>query len=192
MKKAKTQGKKAKVEDTKAAKVAKESEVTKGPRTFEAAEPTEPRTVKAVGKYLKISPTKVHGVLDLIRGRSIEEARRVLRFSPKRGARFSLKVLDSAVANAGSVDEAGWVVFDARANKGPFFRRKRDPKARGSWGMITTPSTHLTIGIVEKVPKVAEETKVAKASKQRKEVEEPRVRGREESKKVKNKDGGKK
>jgi len=114
----------------------------------------EPREAFAVGRYLKISPTKVRGVLDLIRGQPVVEARRILRFSPRRGARFALKVLNSAAANAGisgGVDGRAWSVFEARADKGPSFRRKRDHKARGQWGIIATPSTHLIIKIREKL-----------------------------------------
>jgi large subunit ribosomal protein L22 len=118
-----------------------------------AAEPAagigdEVKQARAIGRYLKISPTKVRGVLDLIRGQTVTEARRVLRFSSRKGAKLALKVLDSAVANAettGVGGEDGWVVAEARADKGPLFRKRRDPKARGSWGMITTPSTHLMI-----------------------------------------------
>jgi len=120
----------------------------------EAVGVAESREARAVGRYLKISPTKVRGVLGLVRGRTVVEARRILRFSPRKGARFALKVLDSAVANArrvsGTVGEENWVVSDARADKGPVFRKKRDPKARGSWGMIATPSTHLKIVISAK------------------------------------------
>lgn len=120
------------------------------PKAVETQEEALPKEARAVGRYLKISPTKVRGVLDLIRGQAVVEALRVLRFSPRKGARLALKVLNSAVANAktkGQFGEEGWVVSDARADKGPFFRKKRDPKAKGQWGIITTPSTHLKIVI---------------------------------------------
>lgn len=116
----------------------------------EQMEKTLPAEAYAVGRHLRISPTKVRGVLDLVRGETVAEGKRILRFSPKRGAELTLKVLNSAVANAktkGQFDEKSWIVVEARADKGPLFRRKLDPKARGSWGMIKTPSTHLKIVI---------------------------------------------
>jgi large subunit ribosomal protein L22 len=120
------------------------------PKVIETQEEVIQKEAHAVGRYLKISPTKVQGVLDLIRGQPVVEALRVLRFSPRKGARLALKVLNSAVASAknkGQFDGEMWVVSDARADKGPFFRKKRDPKAKGQWGIITTPSTHLKIVI---------------------------------------------
>ena len=106
--------------------------------------------VQAVGRYLKISPTKMRGVLDLVRGEPLEEARRILKFSSRRGALMCLKVLDSAIANARrrkDFNEKSWIVSDIRADKGPVFRRKLDYKARFGRGLIKTCSTHLTIKI---------------------------------------------
>ncbi|GMR19103.1 MAG: hypothetical protein BMS9Abin34_229 [Patescibacteria group bacterium] len=107
---------------------------------------------RACGRYLKVSPTKVRDLMDLIRGRSLTEAETVLKFSGRRGAQFALKVLHSAVANAGSaLDRKSWVVTEARADKGPIFRRRLDPKPRGARGLITANSTHLTIAIGSRV-----------------------------------------
>ncbi len=103
---------------------------------------------RARGRYLKIPPTKVRDILDLIRGESLEEAERILKFSGRKGARAALKVLRSAQANAGvGSNKEGWVVTEAVADKGPRFRRRIDPKPRGSAGLITTYSTHLTVGV---------------------------------------------
>ena len=123
---------------------------TKPTKAVEVSEAVGPKEAHAVGKYLKISPTKVRGVLDLIRGETVAEAERILRFSPKKGAKIALKVLNSAVANIGAkgqFDEKSWIISDARADKGPIFRRKLDPKARGARGTIATPSMHLKIVI---------------------------------------------
>lgn len=135
------------------AKAAKETKEAKDSKTTKATEVTETVELKeayAVGRYLRISPTKIRGVLDLVRGETVAEAERILRFSPKKGAKVILKVLNSAIANAktrGQFDEKSWTIFDARADKGPIFRRKLDPKARGGRGLITTLSTHLKIVI---------------------------------------------
>ncbi|NIT04238.1 50S ribosomal protein L22 [Candidatus Saccharibacteria bacterium] len=136
---------------------AKAGEKTK---TTEKVKLTSPAEAFAIARYLKISPTKVRGVLDLIRGETVAEAERVLRFSSKKGAKLALKVLNSAISNAksmGSFDEKGWVVSDVRADKGPLFRRKLDPKARGARGLITTPSTHLKVVIKQTVATKVEE-----------------------------------
>lgn len=100
----------------------------------------------AVGRYLKISPTKVRDWVRLIRGKRIAEAETILKFSGTRGGEVVGEVLHSAGANAGAgFDKNTWVVAEARADQGPIFRRRVDPKSRGSRGLITTPSTHLKI-----------------------------------------------
>lgn len=113
----------------------------------------EEQEAQAVGRHLHISPTKVRDLLRLIRGKRVIEAETILKFSQRKGGRLALKVLRSAEANAGSgFDKKSWVVVDARADKGPIFRRKLDPKPRGRSGSISTPSTHLriVIGLTEK------------------------------------------
>ncbi len=54
----------------------------------------------ARARYLRIAPRKLRLVADLIRGKKVEEARNILRFTPKAGAPLLQKVLESAVANA--------------------------------------------------------------------------------------------
>lgn len=109
---------------------------------------------RAMGKYLKISPTKVRDLARLIRGKRVAEAETILKFSMRKGGRIALKVLRSAEANAGAgFNKEGWIIADARADKGPTFRRRVDPKSRGSRGMISTPSTHLRIAVKKKEEK---------------------------------------
>ena len=73
---------------------------------------------KATAKYIRIAPRKARRVIDLIRGKHVEEARRILRFSPLGANQTVEKVLNSAVANAehtpGVIPEnlvvaSGWV-----------------------------------------------------------------------------------
>jgi len=100
----------------------------------------------AFGRYLKISPTKVRDLARLIRGKNVSEAETILKFSGTRGGGEILAVLHSASANAGAAfNKEKWFVAEARANQGPIFRRRVDPKARGSRGIILTRSTHLSI-----------------------------------------------
>src|SRR4029453_11183520 len=55
---------------------------------------------KATIKYVRLSPMKARRMVDLIRGRQVEEARRILRFAPQSASRTIEKALNSAVANA--------------------------------------------------------------------------------------------
>ena len=55
---------------------------------------------RAIAKYVRMSPTKVGVVLDLIRGKNIQEAFAILQYTPKDAAVVINKVLKSAVANA--------------------------------------------------------------------------------------------
>ena len=102
---------------------------------------------KARARYIRISPNKARRVVDLIRGRHVEEARRILRFSPLGAAKTVGKVLDSAVANAeqspGVIPEnllvkAGWV------DEGPTLKRFR-PRAYGRAARIRKRTAHITL-----------------------------------------------
>ena len=61
---------------------------------------TEKVAVRATARYIRISPYKARKVMDLVRGKDVEEAKRILTFSPTHASRVIEKVLDSAVANA--------------------------------------------------------------------------------------------
>ena len=55
---------------------------------------------KAVAKYVRVSPRKARLVVDLIRGKKVEEAQAILKFTPNGPAEPISKVLNSAIANA--------------------------------------------------------------------------------------------
>ncbi len=102
---------------------------------------------KATVRYIRISPRKARRVVDLIRGRHVEDARRILRFSPLGAARPVAKLLDSAVANAeqtpGVIPEnltvkTGWV------DEGPTLKRFR-PRAYGRATQIRKRTSHVTL-----------------------------------------------
>jgi large subunit ribosomal protein L22 len=84
---------------------------------------------KAEARYVRTSPQKVRLVVDLIRGRSANEARIILRQTNKRMAPMVLKVLDSAIANAenrsNDVDVDELIVSEAYVNEGPRMKRIR-------------------------------------------------------------------
>ncbi len=96
-------------------------------------------------RFAPISPTKVRPVIDLIKGKSANEALQILKFVHKRGKVIVDKVLRSAVANAGldaNPDEL--YVTDARADVGPSLRRAR-PGSRWRLDWRTRRSSHVTI-----------------------------------------------
>ena len=111
----------------------------------------ERQEVRAVAKWVRVSPQKARDVLKHIRGRSVPEARTVLAFTTRAAARDIEKVLRSAVANAeqnhGLVGDE-LVVSAAYADEGPVLKRFR-PRARGRVGRIRKPTCHITIRLAE-------------------------------------------
>jgi large subunit ribosomal protein L22 len=107
----------------------------------------EQREVKAVAKWVRMSPRKARLVADHIRGRSVPEARTVLAFTPRAAAREIEKVLRSAVANAeanhGLVGD-NLVVSAAYVDEGPVMKRWR-ARARGRVARIKKPTCHITV-----------------------------------------------
>jgi large subunit ribosomal protein L22 len=107
------------------------------------------KEVKAVSRYIRMSPHKVRRVLDQIRGRSYREALIILEFMPYRACEPILKVLRSAVANAEHNEgytPAGLVISQAFADQGPSLRRFR-PRAQGRAYQIRKPTCHITIAV---------------------------------------------
>ena len=105
--------------------------------------------VKAVARYIRISPPKVRRVLDQIRGRSYRDSLMILEFMPYRACDPVLKVLRSAVANAENnegLDPASLIVSSAYADQGPTLKRYR-PRAQGRAYMIRKPTCHITITV---------------------------------------------
>lgn len=105
---------------------------------------------KAIAKYVRISPLKVNFICSEIRGKQVDEALSILKFTPKRGAKVLEKVLNSAIANAENnlnLDRDNLYVSAAYANDGPHMKRWR-PKARGMAYPILKRSSH--IGVVVK------------------------------------------
>jgi large subunit ribosomal protein L22 len=109
--------------------------------------------VKAIARYIRMSPLKVRRVLDQIRGRSYREALIILEFMPYRACDPILKVLRSAVANAehnAGLDPATLVVSKAFADGGPAMKRFR-PRAQGRAYQIRKPTCHITVAVAPSV-----------------------------------------
>ena len=105
----------------------------------------------ATHRHARIAPRKARLVVDLIRGMKADEALDVLRFTPKRGAGFVLKVLKSAMANADEkeADLDRLYVTEARVDEGPRMKRVMQ-KDRGRAHMIVKQMSHIRIVVDEK------------------------------------------
>ncbi len=107
---------------------------------------------KAVSRYLRISPQKARLVIDLIRGRGVEEALGVLEFTPKKGAKLVAKTLRSVVANAENnknLDVDALYVKRVEVGAGPTLKRFL-PRAHGRATGLHKRTSHITIVLDEK------------------------------------------
>jgi large subunit ribosomal protein L22 len=103
--------------------------------------------VRAQHRHARMSATKARVVLDLIRGKSVAEARTILQFSERGASDTIAKVLDSAVANAANnndIPPEELFVATAYADEGPTLKRWR-PRARGRATRIRKRTCHITI-----------------------------------------------
>jgi len=98
----------------------------------------------------RISPSKARLVIDMIRGKSVDEAEMILAMSKRRAAVLILQGLRAAIANADQ-QEANLrrlYVSDAYVNEGPTIKRFR-PKDRGRAHPILKRTSHITVGVEE-------------------------------------------
>jgi large subunit ribosomal protein L22 len=115
----------------------------------------ERETVRAQARWVHSSARKARLVTDLIRGRSVPEARTILAFSNRAVAKDVEKVLRSAVANAESRPGLHWqgddlVIVAAYADEGPTLKRWR-ARARGRVARIRKRTCHITIELAQGV-----------------------------------------
>ncbi|MFA5536599.1 MAG: 50S ribosomal protein L22 [Bacillota bacterium] len=107
---------------------------------------------KAIAKHIRISPNKARQVVDLIRGKSVDEALAILRFIPKRGAESIEKCLKSAIANAEhnlELDSGDLYVSKVYVDQGPTLKRYK-PRARGRADIMRRRTSHITVVVSEK------------------------------------------
>jgi len=107
----------------------------------------KPAEAQASVKYVRMSANKVRSQLDLIRGKHAQEAQRIMLFSRRRASTDIGKVLDAAIANAGTVLNARpeeLFVVRCWADEGPTLRRFR-PRAQGRATRIRKRTTHITV-----------------------------------------------
>nr|YP_009420475.1 ribosomal protein L22 [Chroomonas placoidea]ASO76114.1 ribosomal protein L22 [Chroomonas placoidea]ASV47596.1 ribosomal protein L22 [Chroomonas mesostigmatica CCMP1168] len=109
--------------------------------------------VKAVAKYIRMSPNKVRRVLNQIRGKSYKEALMLLEFMPYSACKPVLQVLQSAAANAqnnNGMQKSELLVNKAYADQGPVLKRFR-PRAQGRGFKIKKPTCHITVYVSTEV-----------------------------------------
>ena len=107
---------------------------------------------KAILKKVRTSPQKARLVTTMIQGRPVNEALKILRFSSKKAAKFTEKVLKSAIANAvnkGAVDEEQLKVVSAFADAGPVMKRFL-PASRGRAMRIIKRTAHISVVVGDK------------------------------------------
>jgi large subunit ribosomal protein L22 len=112
-------------------------------------ENSELPVVRASARYLRTSPRKVRLVADQVRGLPIEEARALLRFSPRGAARDVGRVIDSAAANAENNHDLpadDLRVAEIYVDEGPTMRRWR-ARARGRATRIEKRTCHLSVAL---------------------------------------------
>ena len=114
---------------------------------------TEYPSASAVAKYVGISASKARRVINLVRGKSVEEALDILRWAPQAASEPLAKVIASAAANAqnnNGLDPRTLVVATVYADEGPTAKRIR-PRAQGRAFRIRKRTSHITV-IVESRP----------------------------------------
>ncbi|MFH1825545.1 MAG: 50S ribosomal protein L22 [Candidatus Firestonebacteria bacterium] len=131
---------------------------------------------RAEFKYIRIPDRKVRIVLNLIKGKKVDIAFNILKFTNKRAAEVVRKLLRSAVSNISAkqgVNIENLHIVKAYANQGPMYNKKLHARAMLRRGLIKRKSCHVTIVVSdEKIEtKVIKETKVSKVTKENKEKE---------------------
>jgi large subunit ribosomal protein L22 len=118
---------------------------------------------KAINRYIGTSPRKMRLVIDLIRGKGVEEALSILHFAPKHAAKTAEKVLRSAIANLQNKDQGGRVdtstmfVKTAFVDGGAMAKRVL-PAPMGRAFRVRKRSNHVTIVVAQRAIKAAPKT----------------------------------
>ena len=103
--------------------------------------------VRAVARFVRVSPRKARIVVDLIRGKSVAQAQEILAFTNRGIAETVEKTLNSVVANAehnNQLNPSTLFVKAAYVDEGPTLKRIR-PRAKGSASRIRKRTSHITI-----------------------------------------------
>jgi large subunit ribosomal protein L22 len=107
---------------------------------------------KAYARYIRIAPRKLRVVINLVRGKKVEDALNILKFTPRAGAKVVSKVVASALANAtqkGDVDVDTLVVENIQVDEGPALKRYL-PRAMGRATRVRKKSSHITVELEQR------------------------------------------
>lgn len=107
--------------------------------------------VKAVSKYIRISPFKLRGPIEALKGKQVEEALNLLKFMPLKSAGIISKTLKSAIANAehnNDMDVDDLIIKNIVVDHGPTLKRFR-ARARGRGARILKRTSHITVTVAE-------------------------------------------
>ncbi|MDH6197880.1 large subunit ribosomal protein L22 [Mycobacterium frederiksbergense] len=116
---------------------------------------TEYPSATAKARFVRVSASKARRVIDLVRGKSVEEALDILRWAPQAASEPVAKVIASAAANAQNnegLDPATLVVATVYADEGPTAKRIR-PRAQGRAFRIRKRTSHITVIVESRPPK---------------------------------------
>ncbi|HCX87599.1 MAG TPA: 50S ribosomal protein L22 [Gammaproteobacteria bacterium] len=105
--------------------------------------------VRAIARFVRLSPQKGRLVADQVRNLPVGKALELLQFSPRKAAGVIRKVLESAIANAehnegADIDELK--VSQIMVDEGPVMKRWR-PRAKGRAVPVTKPTSHITVSV---------------------------------------------
>jgi large subunit ribosomal protein L22 len=107
--------------------------------------------VRAVSKNTGITPRKVRLLVDMVRGKKVEEALAMLRFAPSPSARVVAKTIKSAASNAESayqMSPSELRIVEIYADEAPTLKRYR-PRSRGRVSPVLKRSSHITVVVSE-------------------------------------------
>ena len=107
---------------------------------------------RAIAKYLRMSPTKLAPVADLVRGKDLAEALTILKFTPGKSAELVEKVVQSAAANAENNHQMNadkLYVAEIAVNQGPTMKRWR-AGSQGRASIILKRSSHIEVVLRER------------------------------------------
>jgi large subunit ribosomal protein L22 len=102
--------------------------------------------------YARLSPQKTRRVVDMVRGKAVQEAINILRFSPQKAAAIVSTLVTSAVANAeqkGVSDLDRLFIKEIMVDQGPVLKRFL-PRAQGRATKIRKPTSHILVVLAEK------------------------------------------
>ena len=125
---------------------------TRSKTKTQARQASADKRPKAIAKYVRISPRKVKIVIDLIRGKNVDEAAAILTYTPKAASPVVLKVLNSAIANAVNnqeLDRKELYVAEVYANPGPTLKRYV-ARSRGSASPTLKRTSHISVVLDQK------------------------------------------